>query len=290
MKKVTMLKIKSENEFNIDDMIKEEDISNFEFSGLSSMDLRKIGFVKNKTSFTFVDKIQLDKNNYTLMTVREQKKIPEKYLIETLVNAKKTLYFSETGKTAAKTTIKEWTEEARNEILVQTLPKKPKDMMIAIRDDGLVLVEESSSKTVEDVVACVRKAVGTFPVDPLETNKDVSEVLGQMVAKNLSDVFTLGNEVSLLDEESLKHNLSNGSVYDSDADKYVKDGMLVTKLGLQYDGAVNFVINDNLCLDKIRFDKEFLDAEDSEAGNLLLKLSELNNVINELLSRFNSDN
>lgn len=284
MKTVTIYNLTQDSEFNTEDMFTEDKLNNFKFTSLGELDRRKLGFVPNTISGMFVDKISVEGYSYHLATIREQKKVPEKYLVEDYISAKKIQYFADTGKPAEKSLVKEWKEEGTDLILKSTFPKQPKDFMIAIRNDGLVIAE-AKGKLVEDLFALVRKALGTFPVVPKETDIAVTDLMDKMVETSASDVFTLGDKVTLEDEEGLVHSLSKGSVYSSDAAAYVKQGMFVTSLELEYDGTTTFILKDDLVLDSIRFSKEFVEDEGSEAGTVLLKIAEVDKIINEVLNR-----
>lgn len=286
MKAVSLFKFTKDSEFKIKEMLQEDVLSQHKFSPCGDLDKRKIGFVKNITSDTFVDEIHVEGDSFHVMTIREQKKNPEKYLIDEYVASKKVQYLAETdGKEPEKAVIKEWKEEGTDLYLRTTHPKKPVDFKVMVRNDGVIFVEAKGAQS-ESLLSLVRKAVGTFPVIPfVEDFTSVSDYLDNLVLKSVSDELTLGNQVELIDAEEIKHSITKGSVYESDAASYVEDGMIVSKLALTHDGVVSFVLDENLLFDKISFDKELTDGEGNEAGDFFIKLDEFNKAVKLIVSR-----
>ncbi|AUR87482.1 putative exonuclease [Vibrio phage 1.101.O._10N.261.45.C6] len=283
----TIYKFTEDSDFNVKTMFQAELFASFKFNALTTADTdrRRMGFVVNTISGEYLDEVQVKGNTFHIVTIREQKKSPEKYLIDAQVAGKKAQYLLETDKLPEKSLVKEWKDEATDVVLRITIPKQPKDYIVAVRDDGVIFVE-AKGKMVEDLTALIRKTIGTFPVIPFETDTPVTDFMDNMVSDGVKDVFTLGNKATLVDEEGINHQLSKGSLYDSDAEDYVKNGMFVTSLALNYDGVVDFTLKDDFVLEGIKFDKDAFEEEDnSEAGTFLLQLDELNKVVNELISR-----
>lgn len=286
MKTVSLYTFTKDATFDTKSMITEEAISSFKFTPCGELEMRKMGFTPNSISGMFVDEINVDNSTFTMVTVREQVKTPEKYLIENYVDAKTIQYLADTdGMTPEKSLVKEWREDGKNLILASTHPKKPKDYVILIRNDGVVFVEAKGNKA-ENILALLRKAIGTLPVIPMETEKPVTDFLDDFVINSSRDIFTLGNKAVLVDGDELVHTLSKGSVYDSDASEYVKQGMMTTELELDYDGVVTFLLKEGLVFDSIKFDKEFNEeGKEDEAGNFFLQMVEINKFVNDILSR-----
>ena len=285
MKTVSLYTFTKDSQFDLKS-ITEETLSSFKFTPCGELDLRKTGFAPNSISGMFVDEIKIDNETFTMMTIREQVKSPEKYLVENYVEAKKLQYITDTdGNLPEKSVVKEWKEEGTNIVLATTHPKKPKDYVILIRSDGVLFVEAKGNKA-ESLLSLLRKAVGSLPVIPMETDKPVTDFLDDFVVNSGKDIFTLGNKAVLIDGDELVHTLSKGSVYDSDAADYVKNGMMTMELALNYDGVVDLILKDGLIFDSIKFDKEFNEeGKDDEAGNFFLQMVEINKFVNDILSR-----
>lgn len=285
MKVVSLYKFTQDSKFNTKEMFKEELFEAFKFSPCGELDKSKMGFVTNVVSGSYVDEINVEGNTFLVVSLRLQKKQPEKYLVDEYVELKRIQYVVDTeGKEPEKALLKEWKNDGFDYYLRQTFPKKPVDFTIAVRNDGVVFVEGKSAQA-ESNCALVRKALGTFPVTALETEVAVTDLLDEMVEKRINDTITLGDKVELVDQEDIKHSLTKGSVYSSDAAEYVKDGMMVTGLGLNYDGMLSFFLNEDLVFDALKFDKDLLGEDSTDAGSFIIKLGEVNKAVNDILGR-----
>lgn len=283
----TIYSVQKEATFNAEQMVTEELISNSPFNALTteSLEKRKMGFVPNLVSGQYVDKISVKENSFIVVTIREQKKTPEKYMIDQLINVEKVKYLADTGEEPSKGLLKEWKESATDAVTTKTPPKKPKDYVVAIRNDGLIFVE-AKGKLVEDLTALVRKAVGTFPVVPFEPETPISDFMDEFVGKGKKDIFTLGGKAKLVDPMEVTYTIAKGSLYDTDASSYVNDSeMRVESVELDYDGMVSFTLKDTFVLESVKFDKERFESDESEAGSFFLKLEEMNKLVKELISR-----
>ncbi len=292
MKAVSLYTIPEEKQFNTKAVVTNEVLHNFQFRPCGATEVRKMGFTANVVSGEFVDVVNVEGNSFHVVTIREQKKTPEKYLIEQEVDIKKVLFSADSdGQEPSKQLLKEWKDEATLKVLEITPPKKPVDFVIAIRNDGVVFVE-AKPKQAENLLALLRKAIGSLPAVLLETEIPVTDLLDTLVEKNVSDILTLGDKVELIDGENIKHTLTKGSVYNSDASDYVaKEGMNVVSLALEYDGVVSFKLTDELVFDGIKFSKDLFESDAayekdfSEATSFILKLDELNKTVNNVLGR-----
>ncbi|AGH31981.1 exonuclease recombination-associated [Vibrio phage PWH3a-P1] len=286
MKSNVIYQTTKDRDFTAKEAIKSDYVEAYKFSPCGELDKRKLGFVPNIIDGEYVSEVNVEGNSFTAVTVRIQTKSPEKYLIDQLINEKRVIYMVDSDfKEPEKSLVKEWREEATNQIMKATLPKEPKDYVVAFRNDGVVFVETPSSKIAEDVLALIRKAIGSLPVVPVETDKPVTDLMDNMVQEKESSEFTLGNKAKLEDDEGIAHALSKGSLYASDAPSYVKEGMFVKELELVYDGVTTFTLKDDVSLGGIKFDKGMFEEDSTDAGSFLIKLDEVNKVVNKLLSR-----
>lgn len=289
MKAVSLYKFTQDSQFNTKEMFKEERFEAFKFSPCGALDKSKMGFVTNVVSGNYVDEINVEGNTFFVVTCRIQKKQPEKYLVDDYVELKRVQYRVDTDKEPEKSLLKEWRQEGFDYYLRQTFPKKPVDFTIAVRKEGDLVFVEGKGNQAESNCALVRKALGTFPVTALETDVAVTDLLDEMVEKRINDTITLGDKVELVDQEDIKHSLTKGSVYSSDAAEYVKDGMMVTGLGLNYDGMLSFFLNEDLVFDALKFDKDLLGEDPTDAGSFIIKLTEVNKAVNHILGKLKKE-
>ena len=157
MKTVSLFKLSNAQETL--PFITEEALATCKFTPCGSYDSRRIGFTQNIVDSLFVSDVM----GFVTVTVKDQVKKPKKYSIDQLVEAKSLTYLNVVGKEPSTKEIKTFQIEAKEELLPTTQPDEPKEYTIAIRKkDGLVIVEANYKKA-EDLLAMIRKAIGSLP-------------------------------------------------------------------------------------------------------------------------------
>lgn len=290
MKNVTIFKIREDALAKVLTSIEQGSdlFEEFKFKPLGGTEQRKLGFVVPKTISNSVDPLYVDTfNKGFLLEIKEQKKVPEKYLVEELIAEMNEAELAYNCTEKLPKSIEERIKiEATQEVLKNTSPKKPKFYNVYFDSKGLIFVE-AKGKLAEDIITLIRKSIGSLPCVTFVSAGDfepskVTDLLEGLVTENISGKFTLGNKASLTSPEGVKYSLSKGSLYDSDANARVKmNGFLVNNIELEYDGAVKFTLDEGLVLSGIKFDKDFFTKEElsDEAGTLVLKIQELSGVV-----------
>jgi recombination associated protein RdgC len=145
-----------------------------------------------------------------------------------------------------------------------------------------VLVDGNYKKA-ENLLALLRKAIGSLPVVPFEGDCGIGDKLDDLVLEKGKLIFTLGNKATFGTPE-VTHSISKGSLYDSNAKDLVNDGYMTTSLQLELEGTL-FTLKDTLDIDGIKFDKELFSEleKGDEAGSMLIKLSEVDKLVKEVI-------
>lgn len=290
MKLVSLYQIQEDRQFDAEKAITEEYLESFKFTPVGQLEKIKTGFVKNKGYAEYLTKFSLNNEQYLMMTFCQQKKVPESYMVKLLTDAKKVEYLAETDKQPDKALVKEFKESSETEVLSTTHPKEPKESRIIIRlSDNMILVEGKGNQA-ESMLALLRKAIGSLPAIPYQTELPLSDLMDDMVSDMINDKFTLGNKVTVQDPEGLVHKFEKGSIYDTDSDRYVLDGCFVTSVDLEYDGAIAFSLKDTFTLEGIKIDKEIVEAEElDDQGTFLLTVDLVVQSVEDLIDRLKEE-
>jgi len=121
---------------------------------------------------------------------------------------------------------------------------------------GLLVVNAASFRRAEQLIDCLREALGSFPVIPLspkqipiqamtnwllsQQNPEGFEFLG---ACNLSNIGEQGNTVSCKEHDVLSQEVN----------LMLQNGMAVTQLKLSYSDSIEFSVNEKLQIKQIKF-------------------------------------
>ena len=120
-------------------------------------------------------------------------------------------------------------------------------------ENNLIYVDAASAKRAEDALALLRKSLGSLPVVPLTFANEPSLVMQEWVAKESIPQWL----VSL--EEAELRDANNGVIrckqqaLDSDEILSLVNSKYVTKLALEWEEHLSFVLNEDCSLKRLKF-------------------------------------
>lgn len=170
-------------------------------------------------------------------------------------------------------------KQALKEELIQTLLPRamPRSSVIrAVYDSktGYLIVDTTSAGRAEEVLALLRKALGSLPALPwTDNNKLNMNMQSWLAGNNLPDGFALGHSVELKapDEDGARAKFSNHLLKSDEVQSHLED-KLVTKLELTKAEKITFTIADDGSFRRIQW-HELLTNGNDELGwdDLLLR-------------------
>ena len=272
------------------------------FTPLGSTEMRHFGFIGPLGKYS--DELVIEAGGNFLLCARSEEKILPAPVIKDAVEAKVDLLEIEQGRSATK---KE-KEQIKEDVIFELLPRafnRVNDTHAYISpENNTIVVEASSRGKAEDLLALLRKTLGTLPVTSLSPDSDVNTIMTEWVqyegthAEKLGGKFGLGYEAEL---HAVGDQMPVVKVKDMtlDSDEFrvhLDADMFITKLALEYEGDMSFMLNDDLSIKRIKFSDVIHEQnddipEDDLQGKLeadfVLGAGELNRMINDLLKEFN---
>lgn len=121
---------------------------------------------------------------------------------------------------------------------------------------GLIFVDTASRKTAEQLISELRHALGSLAALPIHPGVSPGNVLtGWISGKPMPDVLVMGEEAELADpiEKGPVAKLQRHDLRSDEVDTHLSAGKRVTRLGLIFDGKLDFVLGDDLVLRKVKF-------------------------------------
>lgn len=164
----------------------------------------------------------------------------------------------------------------------------------------MIMVEAGSSKKAEDALALLRKTLGSLPVTPFTTESPIEYTLTEWVRDSKpAEGFVV------LDEAELKAVLDEGGVIQSkkqdlasdEIQNHIEAGKFVTKLALDWQGKITFLITNDGLLKRIKLgdaitsQSDDIDKEDFAqkfASDFTIATGELSQMISDIVLAFNS--
>ena len=129
-------------------------------------------------------------------------------------------------------------------------------------ENNLIYIDAASAKRAEEALALLRKSLGSLPVVPLSFANEPSLIMQEWVAKESIPQWL----VSL--EEAELRDANNGVIrckqqaLDSDEILSLVNSKYVTKLALEWEERLSFVLNEDCSLKRLKFAEQIREKND----------------------------
>lgn len=122
--------------------------------------------------------------------------------------------------------------------------------------DNLLVVNAASAKRAEEMIDDLRAALGSLSVIPLASNSQPIDVMTQWVnSARPAPGFELGEECELRDNADISSVIrcKNQNLAAAEIVNHLKTGMHLSKLALNWQERIEFLLDDKLIIKRLRF-------------------------------------
>lgn len=279
-------------DFNIDTAELEQQLQLFRFTPCGSQDMAKTGWVTPMGQES--DQLHHEVNNQILLVIRREEKMLPKPVISEELGKRVSRLEQDQGRRLKKTE----KDSLRDEVLHSLLPRAfSKNSVVRLWinvTDGLIMVDASSAKRAEDSLALLRKTLGSLPVVPLTMETPIELTITEWVRSgNAPAGFALGDEAELkaILEDGGIGRFKKQALVSDEIHVHLEAGKVVTKLSLDWQNRVQFVLCDDGSVKRLKFADELIqqnddiDREDIAQrfdADFVLMTGELSSLINGL--------
>ena len=122
--------------------------------------------------------------------------------------------------------------------------------------EGMIVVNTASAKRAEDTLNYLRDSIGSVPVIPLTAKNTPQQIMTDWLKSGTPPKgFEFGHECELRDpsDEGGVIRCKHQELTASEITNHIEAGMYVSKLGLMWDGGIEFIVDEELGVKRISF-------------------------------------
>ena len=289
-------------QLNNDNLLNKQTIENAlkstSFSPCGNLDTSKMGWVSPYNDNNLDDFI-IDMQGHLLLRIKKETKILPAPVIKQALNEK----IDKQEKALSRKLSKNEKATLKDEVMIDLMPRafsKYNYYWLWIdTQNKRIIIDCSSFKLAEDILAILRKELGALALTPLSIEKPLENIMTTWVKEKLSfPPFILGDEAELKDplEGNGIISCKNQDITSDEMLVHLDSGKWISKLKIVDERGINFIINPDLTLKKIKFDSVILD-ENEDIGSdefdkrleadFYIMANTLSNSINDLYITIN---
>jgi len=204
--------------------------------------------------------------NILLCAKKEDKMLPASVVKEAL-DEKIEQIESETARPVKKKEKDALKEEIEHRLLPRAFSRLGTTFAYIAPKMGLIIVDASSHNKAEDMLALLRKSIGSLAVLPMQSKSIVEQTMTSWLSEG-----TPTHPFELLEEAELKSPLENGAIIrcknqDLICDElkaHIENGMFAVKVGMQYAESLTFILNEDLTIKRVKFTDVVTEQKDDQ--------------------------
>jgi recombination associated protein RdgC len=249
--------------FSVDTEALETALADFTFSPCSSQDISKFGF-SNALGKKGSALVHSAENRHLICVTKEEKILPGQVIKEALDEKVAEIEELENRKVTKKEK-----DNIKDEITITLLPRafsrRNQTRALILPEIEMILVDSSSATKAEELLALLRKALGSLPVIPLSYATPIEQTLTQWLQAGEAPLPFV-----MQDEAELKSDSDEGGIVrfkqqvlqEDEVLAHIATGKSVHKLALHFGQSIAFLAQSDASLKRLKFSEEFRAGND----------------------------
>lgn len=209
--------------------------------------------------------------------------------INDLVDERAAKIEEQTGRKPGKKERKSLKEEALLELLPKAFPKKSRTVIWLNKEKNWLIINSTSSSKTDQIITQLVRLLPNFTCSRVNTlASPLACMASWLEQKEAPGSLDFGNTLEMKAQDDTKASVKFGSHYllGDEVGQHLAIGKMPVKMGLVWDGKVNFTLDGEMRLTKLKFaiDKEPADdSADFFDGSVAIETGELTALIDGLL-------
>ena len=198
-----------------------------------------------------------------LLLARKEEKILPSHVVKRELDERVNLLEEKENRKLKKTEKQALKDDVTAMLLPRAFSKTQQTAIWIDSETNLIYVDAASSKRAEDTLALLRKSLGSLPVVPLAFANEPTTVMTDWIAQdNLPEYLTALEEAELKALDDAVIRCKNHPLDSEEILSHLQKGKLVTKLALDWDEHLSFVLNDDGSLKRLKFADQIREKND----------------------------
>lgn len=198
-----------------------------------------------------------------LLLARKEEKILPSHVVKRELDERVNLLEEKENRKLKKTEKQALKDDVTAMLLPRAFSKTQQTAIWIDSESNLIYVDAASSKRAEDTLALLRKSLGSLPVVPLAFANEPTTVMTDWIAQdNLPEYLTALEEAELKAPDDAVIRCKNHPLDSEEILSHLQKGKLVTKLALDWDEHLSFVLNDDGSLKRLKFADQIREKND----------------------------
>jgi recombination associated protein RdgC len=259
------------NTFDLSDQQLEDQLANARFSPCSKHQLSSYGWTSplGKLSNKSEQMLTHATKDFILFCAKEEQKLlPASVINELLIEKVEELEEKEGHKIG-----KKQKDLLKEELVIDLLPRafsrNYSNFAYIDRINKLLIVDAASNNKAEQLTEFLRKTMGSLAIIPLKADKPIELLMTSWLAdEDLPEQLDVGNSCELKDPAEdggvvrcSKHDLNSDEIKN-----HIAAGKMVTKIALTWQDKIEFVLQDDLAIKRIRLTDTLVEKMDNESS------------------------
>lgn len=278
----------------------EKHLSEHLFTPLGSTEVAHFGWV-NALGKHGQSSVHGADGNFLICARKEEKILPAP-VIKNMIEEKINLLELEQGRGATKKEKEQFKEDIIFELLPRAFSRITDTHAYISPENNIIVINASARGKAEDLLALLRKVLGTLPVTSFDPDICVDETMTEWLSEpKLGKNFTLGMEAEFnaLGDDGAVVRVKNQDLTSDEIKAHLDADKYAVKVALEWDESISFILCEDLAIKRLKFfevlqeQNDDIDSDDVIAkldADFSLMAGELNRLINDLLAEFSMKN
>ncbi|MCK3658368.1 recombination-associated protein RdgC [Pasteurellaceae bacterium Pebbles2] len=234
------------------DVVLQSGLGQNEYQPCGQSDMSKFGWaapLRGQSSLYFSNGKQI------LLVAHKEEKILPSHVVQRELDERVRQLEEKENRRLKKTEKQALKDDVVAMLLPRAFSKNQQTKMWINTETNLIYVDAASAKRAEDVLALLRKSLGSLPVIPLAFANEPAVVMTQWIAQQETpQYFTALDEAELkaADDKGIIR-CKNQPLESEEILSHLEKGKFITKLALDWDEHLSFVLNEDGTLKRLKF-------------------------------------